>query len=480
MNYNLLEEPWIPVLMRDGRYGRVGIKDAFTQAGRIRQIAASNPMDRVAVLRFLLALLYWCRGSPPDEGSPTSAGSFPPDWFKKLDEHKDCFNLLGEGKRFYQVRKARRQRPATDLLQEIPTGNNFWHFRHSTDGKDGLCAPCCALGLLRLPLFSASGLPDLKSGINGTPPVYVIPWGMSLLATLRANWGPHKELGMPAWAKPDIRPTPHQDVPLLTGLTLLSRRVWLHDPSAPGLCIGCGARGEALIRECEFETAGKQENDRWNDPHVLYSDDKPRKAERAPDLTAAGKFRMDRPWPSLLARVLETCKIRLRDSPSPLFAIGFSTHQAKNIDVWERVFSVPPTPSIAEDSAALTREWQRKMRGLEERIVRSKVQATGRPAERKRPSRRHPEIRSAVASIRPHVEGRVSANLGELLTGGDPAWEEAAREYRPMMETIAGSLSPGFTTAAVQWRNQIANALPDMRPKTESAKKRGRRNGEDK
>ena len=32
---------------------------------RIRQIAASNPMDRMAILRFLLALLYWCKGNPP-------------------------------------------------------------------------------------------------------------------------------------------------------------------------------------------------------------------------------------------------------------------------------------------------------------------------------------------------------------------------------------------------------------------------------
>lgn len=67
MNYNLLEEKWIPVLWKDGHSGRVGIVEAFTQAGRIRQIAASNPMDRMAILRFLLALLYWCKGNPPDD-----------------------------------------------------------------------------------------------------------------------------------------------------------------------------------------------------------------------------------------------------------------------------------------------------------------------------------------------------------------------------------------------------------------------------
>lgn len=48
MRYNLLEEQWVPVLWTDGKAGRVGIVEALTQAGRIRQIAASNPMDRVA------------------------------------------------------------------------------------------------------------------------------------------------------------------------------------------------------------------------------------------------------------------------------------------------------------------------------------------------------------------------------------------------------------------------------------------------
>lgn len=61
-NYNLLVERWIPILRTDGKPDRVGIKDALVEAGRIRQIAAANPMDNVALLRFLLTILYWCKG----------------------------------------------------------------------------------------------------------------------------------------------------------------------------------------------------------------------------------------------------------------------------------------------------------------------------------------------------------------------------------------------------------------------------------
>jgi CRISPR type I-E-associated protein CasA/Cse1 len=464
MTYNLLDEKWIPVLYRDGKWDRVGIRKALEDAGRIRQIAASNPMDRVAILRFLLAVLYWCKGNPPEKANADSSNSFPSDWFSKLDDNKDCFNLLGEGKRFHQDRRAQRCRGVTDLLQEIPTGNNFWHFRHSTDQVDGLCPACCATGLLRLPLFSVSGLPNLKAGINGTPPVYIVPWGMSLLETLLANWVPSMLLGEPAWAQPGIRPTPGQDVPLLTGLTLLSRRVWLHEPSEPpGLCIGCGARETALIRTCEFQTAGEQKNDLWDDPHVVYSDATPRKAPKAADLTAARKFRMDRPWPDLLARIVETVKFGSAEKPVSLLVVGFATDQAKNIDVWERTVCARKTEPTQQTTATIMRKWQKEGRRLENRIGRSKVAGV-----------------AAVAAVRPHVENRVSAKARELASGSEDAWQQAAVEYAPLMSMIARSLSPGFTTAALERRKQITSAIPDMRPRTKTTQKQGRKKGGDK
>ncbi|MEK7773763.1 MAG: type I-E CRISPR-associated protein Cse1/CasA, partial [Deltaproteobacteria bacterium] len=94
-NYNLLDEEWIPVLYRDGRMERVGIRKALKDAHLIRQIAASNPMDRVAILRFLLALLYWCKENLPDDANAISGDSFFSGCLKKLEKEKnrDCFNL---------------------------------------------------------------------------------------------------------------------------------------------------------------------------------------------------------------------------------------------------------------------------------------------------------------------------------------------------------------------------------------------------
>jgi hypothetical protein len=458
--YNLLEEKWIPVLWTDGEYTCVGIKEALLQAGRIRQVAASNPMDRVAVLRFLLALLYWYKGNPPDATDSARVRSFPPAWFTKLDDNKGLFNLLGCGSRFYQDSAARRPRTSTDLLQEIPSGNNFWHFRHSTDGKDGLCPACCAVGLLRLPMFSVSGRPDLKAGINGAPPIYVVRCGVTLQETLMLNWTPRRNLGTPTWAAPDSMPTPGRDVPLLLGLTLLSRRVWLHDPVPSGTCISCGATDTALILDCEFESAGEMRNDLWNDPHVVYSEGPPRRASRATDLTATGRFRMDRPWAQLLADIVESDRFTLPDRSVRVLAVGFATNQAKNVDVWERNVELPPAGAVPAAARQTLLQWHGQGKELEYRVSRSRSAGA-----------------AALASVRPHVEDAVSRRSAALLTGAGGAWDEAASLYGPMIGAVASALSPGVSTEALLRRRYISGAIPDMRPVPEPEPKPARKKG---
>ena len=464
--YNLLDKEWIPVLWRDGhkegRSDRVGIIAALENAHRIRQIAAANPMDRIAILRFLLALLYWCKPEPPAEKE--SITSFPADWFAKIKENGDCFNLLGDGKRFYQDRSARRRRPATVLVQEVPAGNNFWHLRHSTDNESGICPPCCALGLLRLPLFAVSGLsgpgePNLMAGINGAPPIYVAPWGRSLLETLVLNWLPRPDLGLPSWVHPGAPQNPDADVPLLTGLTLLPRRVYLHPPIEAGdPCTECGSTALPLIHTCDYQTAGKIENPRWSDPHAIYLGGGTRKAMRAADLTAAGRFRMDRPWPDLVARLFETRK------SAGLLAVGFATNKAKNIDVWERFIEIPADLPSQAAIPELLKNWRLQGWAMEkklERITRSEAQGA-----------------AFVAAIRPHVEASVSDKASGAISGGNEQWEQAASEYTPMMTALARSLSPGVTTSALRRRRQIEYLKPDMRPKPPGKEKSKRRKGE--
>ena len=159
--------------------------------------------------------------------------------------------------------------------------------------------------------------------------------------------------------------------------------------------------------------------------------------------------------------MLETHAFGCGEKPVSLLVVGFATDQAKNIDVWERTISVPST--AVEAVIPLVRKWQKNGAALVRYLQPSK-----------RTSRKHVEIPPLLSAIRPHIENQVSAKLGELAVGSDEAWEQAAGEYRPMMEIVAHSLSPGYTTAALSRRRQIAEVRPNMRPKTESPRKSGR------
>lgn len=472
MSYNLVDEKWIPVLYHDGRWEHVGIRKTLEDAHLIRQIATSNPMDRAAILRFLLALLYWCKGDPPGVNAQLG-NSFPSEWFNKLERDKECFNLLGKGKRFYQhCRNDDKTSSANYLIQEIPTGTNLWHFRHSTDGNNGLCLACCAMGLLRLPLFATSAGRGYSPGVNQQPPIYAIPTGTSLAATLRLSWQrvSNPNIGKPAWEKPDQQLPTNGEVPFLMGLTWLPRRVWLDNPKEPETnCILCGCR-ERLILECVYAPIGSQKKGRdgqgrtWCDPHVIYEQKKKGEEStlRAGDVLGAPDAAAGQ-WAKIMAGILRKGKA---DNTSKMWVVGFATVQNdKYLEAMEYVmpFSCAQT-RIQESSIKKIETWQSEGKKM-------------RRPNKKASFRKSVAESAAIAAIRPHIEGRVSTHVGELIAGQNYTWEQAAHEYRPTMKMIAKSLSPGYTTAAVRRRRCIANELPDMRPEKEPAKKPGRKKG---
>jgi CRISPR type I-E-associated protein CasA/Cse1 len=465
--YNLLDEKWIPVLWADGKYSRVGIKSALTEAHRIRQIAAGNPMDRMAVLRFLLALLYWCRGNPPS--TRATIARFPEEWFSKLEENRKYFELLGEGNRFYQYKKKddTRKLSVNYLIHEIPTGTNTWHFLHARDGKNGLCPACCALGLLRLPLFTTSGGKGKSPGINLKPPVYVAPTGNTLLETMRLFWEPAESIetkGIPAWENPELKLPAYGEVPLLTGLTWLPRRVWLDEPSLfEASCISCG-RTEPLIRLAVFGGLGSAKTDSeqpriWTDPQIAHQQVKKKLGVSSSKLYAADALSSPTAASEQWARL-----IAFNRRKNKQWAVGFATvKNDKYLEVWED--KIPPA-KIETDGAAFE-DWKKGGDRLAER-----------PLFKRNNSDRNIAVQSALASIRAQVESKVSNRLGELLTGDEKAWQEAAEEYKPMMELIAESLAPGCTTEALKMRRGIAEMLPDINSLTKPAAPETKEGGE--
>src|SRR5579862_623808 len=158
-SFNLLDEPWIPALYRDGNFKNVGIKRALAEAAEIREIHAASPLDTVSVYRFLLAVTLWC-GSKVDGvdfEEIRGKGRFPKRFFEQLD--RAPFDIFDAREPLYQdlTVSAQKKNSSITLLQELPKGSNIAHFRHSRDFRDGLCENCCTLGLIRTAAYAAAG-----------------------------------------------------------------------------------------------------------------------------------------------------------------------------------------------------------------------------------------------------------------------------------------------------------------------------------
>lgn len=283
--YNLLEEKWIPVLYGNGKTDRVGIWQAFIEAHKIRQIAASNPMDRVALLRFLMAVLLWCKEDAKSSLAALDEKStgIPENWLAKLQEHKTAFNLLGDDPRFYQDAslKGKVSRPIGDLLVEFPTETKIAHFRHVRDKEYGLCPACCALGIIRFCAFANYAGKGYTSGINGPAPAYAIALGSTLLETLQLNLPVEKaSRRKPPWLCAD--PPEEKDLDFQSVLAWRSRKIWLSDADGEKNehCAHCG-QPTKLIRRLAFAGGWKQpfeargqERKFWHeDPHLIMVND---------------------------------------------------------------------------------------------------------------------------------------------------------------------------------------------------------------
>ncbi|WP_169721483.1 type I-E CRISPR-associated protein Cse1/CasA [Brevibacterium album] len=122
--FNLVDEPWIPVLRTDGSAGEASLLEVFEQAESIRQLHGELPTMRPAVLRILVVILARAVGLPRN----------PEDWEEKYDRgwapvveavreylsrHRDRFWLRHPHEPFFQVADLGPENGATKGLGAI-------------------------------------------------------------------------------------------------------------------------------------------------------------------------------------------------------------------------------------------------------------------------------------------------------------------------------------------------------------------------
>jgi CRISPR system Cascade subunit CasA len=243
-NFNLIDDPWIPVRWRDGRQTNVSLQDAFGSGKEIADLACA-PHERVSLIRLLVCISQAALGAPPDPLGWTNWGSeiatAVPDYLSRWRSH---FNLFGTDLRFIQIVVPANGDPVptSKLIPHLATGNNPTVFDHLGGSSRSLAPESLALALLSFQMF----YPLYGAGYKGKGPcvdgnmIHAILQGEHLEKTIQLNsldettiraHFPFGQMGKPIWELDETDAT-HVEIATQSYLGRLvprHRNLWLLD-----------------------------------------------------------------------------------------------------------------------------------------------------------------------------------------------------------------------------------------------------------
>lgn len=127
--FNLCDQPWLPMAGPDGTVMEMSLKDAFAASGTMK-LAADDPLEAHALIRFLIALTYLAYAYNPDgkwEMAAKGAGPLPLDGIERaLSRLYPYANLFDPDQPFLQ-------QPTLPLYMSAPTGKNPTAFDGTKD-----------------------------------------------------------------------------------------------------------------------------------------------------------------------------------------------------------------------------------------------------------------------------------------------------------------------------------------------------------
>lgn len=246
-HFNLIDSPWIPVRWRNAANGDmpslVSLNDAFKGSAEIADLDCA-PHERIALTRLLVCITHAALGAPDDAEEWDDFGEdlaeAIPAYLKRDNIHPH-FNLLGDGPRFLQSRKANAKTsegyPLCKIFFQLSSGNSPKLMDHWGEDARPWSPHAAALGLLCLQNFFVGG--SMASKVKGNGPslksLQMLLIGESLqttiarncldLETLQQSGG---TLGAPVWAAAP-------DGNLLARMAPTSCALWLSDDLASTL-----------------------------------------------------------------------------------------------------------------------------------------------------------------------------------------------------------------------------------------------------
>lgn len=219
--FNLLDEPWLPVRLLDGRVCEVGLLEAFQRASEIHSLAETAPPSLVAQYRLLLAITHRALSCQLGRWKDRERAA----WFREglpqdaighyLQQWREHFWLFHPERPFMQVAALAqleetrdKLKPWTQVSLASANGNTPVVFDHGCDLLPRRASPALVLrALLGFLQFTPGGLVKCLRDSDKAGPLAntaaVLPVGESLQQTLcLALHAPGDASDLPSWERP--------------------------------------------------------------------------------------------------------------------------------------------------------------------------------------------------------------------------------------------------------------------------------------
>ncbi|MBI4774287.1 MAG: type I-E CRISPR-associated protein Cse1/CasA [Deltaproteobacteria bacterium] len=275
--FNVLTEPWIPVIRLDGSRDELGILSCLEQAHELREVRDPAPIIEFGLYRLLVAFvldaLILANRRPED---PLDLKAFMDgDRFDSrlienyIKECGDVFDLFHPERPFLQTKMDKaKTKPLAGMFPVAPSGTNVNHWHH--EHEDDLIVPCqVAVRLLTtIAPFMTAGGAGLSPSINGAPAIYALPMGKNLFETIVLNIPLRNQDsgdGVTAWRSKRSPGEERSQATTVEALTWRPRQIQL----VPEL----GNDTSVSVREMKFEK-GDSTGLTWIDAGLGYRYDK--------------------------------------------------------------------------------------------------------------------------------------------------------------------------------------------------------------
>lgn len=195
-SFDVLTEPWIPVIRHNGSRDELGIRSTLEQAHEIREIRDPAPIVEFGLYRLLIAfvldtLIMADRRpeDPLDLKNLMAVGCFDMAMIEKyIEQCGDVFDLFHPERPFMQSKMVKtKPKPLSAMFPATPSGTNVTHWLHANENNFSVSASMGARLLTTIAPFMTAGGAGLSPSINGSPAIYALPVGRNLFETIVLN-----------------------------------------------------------------------------------------------------------------------------------------------------------------------------------------------------------------------------------------------------------------------------------------------------